>query len=190
MFDTVSGEQCDLIVKSNSSEGSPNRYWLCRCKSLDASCWDIMSPKWHTMNVNVLWLCIMNACLRKAFSLCMLKCPQLMNWPFYCVVFHHISSSRSFGGHSKEAYDNHLWSFIDWSFYRYKLCTESAFFFFLIPPEKTVRDYKDEKRDDRTTWLSAHLFFIFYFKHAWWSLSPARWLLVRSGVHPGLVSNP
>ena len=40
MFDVESGERADLIVKSNSSDGRANRYWLRGSCSLDASYWD------------------------------------------------------------------------------------------------------------------------------------------------------
>lgn len=40
MFDVESGERPDPIVKSNSSDGTSNRYWLHGWRSLDAPSWD------------------------------------------------------------------------------------------------------------------------------------------------------
>lgn len=66
MFDVDSGEQPDLIVKSNSSDGRTNRYWLRGSRPLDASYWDRYS---HNVTDSQ-WMLIF----------CERNCPPWQSW--------------------------------------------------------------------------------------------------------------
>lgn len=66
MFDVDSGEQADLIVKSNSSDGRTNRYWLRGSGPLDASYWDRYS---HNVTDSQ-WMLIFCEC----------NCPPWQSW--------------------------------------------------------------------------------------------------------------
>lgn len=66
MFDVDPGEQADLIVKSNSSDGRTNRYWLRGSGPLDASYWDRYS---HNVTDSQ-WMLIF----------CERNCPPWQSW--------------------------------------------------------------------------------------------------------------
>lgn len=89
MFDVESGEKADLIVKSNSSDGSTNRYWLHSSRPLDASYWDRYSHN-VTDTQWMLIFCERNCPLwQSRFPLNTNKATQLNccgnDWLLYCI---------------------------------------------------------------------------------------------------------